>query len=468
MQLSDYAMIANSVPQNVPLESLGDLQQQKQNIESSALNNQAKGMQIKQAQDAISEKDAVKQAVMANTKYNPDGTSITDHRAVANQLGQSGLIDAAHNYTLDVQKQVYNTHKDQMDFLAHQAQGVMSQPTESRAQAFTQAIQAAKQANIDVTGHDTWDPQSTPNYLTGIIAANQDAKTYFEQPEKLLKAQADKTRADAYVTEQNSLADLHNSQKNKTDRQTVNLDTVQSPTISQATLDIMTDLGLSGALKDSPYQGLLTGAKNQANRNALAENLTKVQNDRGIDTSSLIESLRDYKNQALSENELSKRRAKVEPRVMEARTQLPIIEDLSKNIDRSTFLPLSQGENWWEKKTSDTNQAKLNAAITSFVTAYDGAMSGSTGTVAGKEHAYGMLNTAQNMDTIRSVLGVLDKEMQTAQDAPNKVLDMMRSDLQERRNKVLGKPINTDNSTHAPDVQSLLNQVRNSSLKASK
>lgn len=183
MELADYAMIANAVPQDVKLKSANEKQMEKQDLATSALGNQTRSMQNQQVQGQLDSKAALKSALQKNTKYNPDGTSVTDHRAVANDLGQSGFIDEAHNYTINQQKQVYDAHKDKMNFLAQQAQGILSQPPEARPQAYAQAVQQAQQMGIDVTGKETYQGPATDNYLTGVIAANQESKDYFKSLE---------------------------------------------------------------------------------------------------------------------------------------------------------------------------------------------------------------------------------------------------------------------------------------------
>lgn len=184
MQLADYAMIANSVPQDIKVKSVADQEMERQTIAQAALGNQAQDMKNKETKRSIDTRDIIKKAVQENTKYNEDGSSVTDHRAVANTLGQAGLIDEAHDYTINQQKQIYEAHKGQMNALAGFAQGVLSQPPEYRPQAYAQAVQQAKQMGIDVTGKETYNGAETDNYLTGVIASAQDAKTFFEGQNK--------------------------------------------------------------------------------------------------------------------------------------------------------------------------------------------------------------------------------------------------------------------------------------------
>ena len=180
MQLADYAMIANSVPQDVRLKSANEKQMEKETLAGAAMGNESRAMQNKQIKGQMDAKDAIKSALQKYTRYNSDGSSVTDHRGVANELGQAGYIDESHDYTMNQQKQVYAANKDKMDFLAQQAQGILSQPPEARPQAYAQAVQQAQQMGIDVAGKETYNGPETDNWLNGVIASAQDAKTYFE------------------------------------------------------------------------------------------------------------------------------------------------------------------------------------------------------------------------------------------------------------------------------------------------
>lgn len=180
MELADYAMIANSVPQNVKLKTTNEKISEQQTLAGAALGNKAKEMQNEETKSGIDEKAAVRAAISKNTKYTEDGKSTTDHRAVANELGQNGYADLADSYLMKTQKRLYDSHKEQVSAMASIAQGILSQPPEARAQAWAQGIQQAQQLGIDTTGHENYDGANSDNYLNQIISQAQTAKDYFE------------------------------------------------------------------------------------------------------------------------------------------------------------------------------------------------------------------------------------------------------------------------------------------------
>ena len=429
MQLADYAMIANSVPQDVKIKSVNEKKMEEQELATSALSNKAKEMQNQQTQSQLDYKNVLKGALQKNTKYNADGTSTTDHRAVANDVGQAGYIDEAHGYTLNQQKEIYATHKDQLQFISSLAQGVLSQPEAVREQAYQLAIAQAKNAGFDTSGAK---PNYDENDLTGIINANITAKDFFDAPNKKMAAEANLLRAGAAEQNANSLSTRREALNNK-----LEIGSTQQPIASQGTLERIADMADAGmSLKDSPYAGLFTGSQNVANRNALAETITARATANGRDVADSLIALQDFRSGNKAAVVLADREAKIAPRVQEARNMIPMAKDLSAAYDRSSLRGMTLTENWLSKQTNDTNLSKLQAATNTFINAYDSAITGSTGgTVSGKDHAREMLNAAMDNASYQAVMNVMDKEMEFALQSPNQVKKMMDSHLKERTNK---------------------------------
>ena len=289
MQLADYAMIANSVPQDVKIKSVNEKKMEEQDLATSALGNKAKEMQNQQTQSQLDYKNVLKGALQKNTKYNADGTSTTDHRAVANAVGQAGYIDEAHDYTLNQQKEIYATHKDQLQFISSLAQGVLRQPEAVREQAYQLAIAQAKNSGFDTSGAK---PNYDENYLTGIINTNITAKDFFDAPNKKMAAEANLLRAGAAEQNANSLSTRREALNNK-----LEIGSTQQPIASQGTLERIADMADAGmSLKDSPYAGLFTGSQNVANRNALAETITARATANGRDVADSLIALQDFRS----------------------------------------------------------------------------------------------------------------------------------------------------------------------------
>lgn len=183
MQLADYALIANSVPDNVKIMSPQDIEQQKQTIASLALSNQARKIENSTAQAGIDRSALLKAAIQANARPDQSGRVVVDHDGVISTLAQKDAQLASeyeqhHNeQELLKSKSLYDRYSQQIGQVAQLAQGVMSQPEQARPQAYQSALAQAKQLGIDVTGAP---PQYDQNYLTGIINQAVSVKDHFE------------------------------------------------------------------------------------------------------------------------------------------------------------------------------------------------------------------------------------------------------------------------------------------------
>jgi hypothetical protein len=183
--LSDYAMIANSVKDDVLTPNETGIQNQQ--LKSMALGNQGKEMQLGQAKKSMDQQALLQQVLQKNTVTDQSGVK-TNHAQVAADLANAGYVDQAYEYMNKQRLTDYEKHRQQIGQIASIAQGVMSLPPEARPAAYKSAIQRASEF-VDTSGAP---PDYDENFLTQIINSAVEAETYY-------KAQNGGTKGNEFV-----------------------------------------------------------------------------------------------------------------------------------------------------------------------------------------------------------------------------------------------------------------------------
>ena len=175
-------------------------------------------------------------------------------------------------------------------------------------------------------------------------------------------------------------------------------------------------------------QNLGRGAQGAANIVKFRQNLARQLKAEGKSGAEQAAAIADFRGIAAGERAAGTRMAGVEIAGNEAYTMIDLARTASHAVDRSNFMPLAKAENLIQTNRGNPELAKFVAATTSLVNAYARAVSPSgTPTVADKEHAYAMLNTAQSTQAYDAVLDQLKAEIEAAKAAPRTV----RKDLRD-------------------------------------
>jgi hypothetical protein len=113
----------------------------------------------------------------------------------------------------------------------------------------------------------------------------------------------------------------------------------------------------------------------------------------------------------------------------EARKMIPIAQTYADKVNPGEFPTLNAVENAVAKGTGDVNIVGLNTALNSLVNAYARAINPrGVATVADKNHAREIINSAMSKGQLKEAFSVMDQEMGAAMSAPKTVKDAMRGD----------------------------------------
>jgi len=108
--------------------------------------------------------------------------------------------------------------------------------------------------------------------------------------------------------------------------------------------------------------------------------------------------------------------------VAEAQKTFPLVRQASAALPRTQFPGVNAALQAAQTGSGDPRVVALGTALNTSVNAYARAISPSgTPTVADKEHARELLTTASTPEQLDAVLGVMEKEMAAARQAPNEV-----------------------------------------------
>lgn len=194
------------------------------------------------------------------------------------------------------------------------------------------------------------------------------------------------------------------------------------------TLDFMAQQALAGDV--SVYQNLGRGMQGARNLVALRNRIQQMAGQQGVSPTELATRGAEYQGLKAGERVLGGRTATFGMAVNEAMQMADLVTQASNQFQRGNYPLANIALRSYETQTGDTNVVKFGAALNSFINAYARAIS-PTGvpTVADKEHARQMLNTAQTKDQVDAVIGQLKLEMEAAGRAPGMVRQEFRKGM---------------------------------------
>ncbi|WP_124263209.1 hypothetical protein [Paraburkholderia tropica] len=183
-------------------------------------------------------------------------------------------------------------------------------------------------------------------------------------------------------------------------------------------------------------QNLGRGAQGSKNLVALRNEVRKQAQANGMTGADLAAAVAEFEGVKSGERALGTRTAQAGMAVNEADQFADIASTASQQVPRSQFVPANKALQAYQSNTGDPKIVAFGAATNSLINAYARAVSPSgTPTVSDKDHAREMLNTAQTPEQYQSVISMMKREMEAAQQSPGKV----RSEFREAVTR--GKPM---------------------------
>ena len=194
----------------------------------------------------------------------------------------------------------------------------------------------------------------------------------------------------------------------------------------------------------SVYQNLGRGAQGAKNiiavRRAVMD-LAKSQGETGADIAAANVGFQGEKAAARTG---ATKAANVGMAVTEAQQTFPLVRQASAALPRTEFPGVNRALQAAQTGTGDPRVIALGTALNTSVNAYARAISPSgTPTVADKEHARELLNTASTPDQLNAVLNMMEKEMAAASKAPTEVMNRQKA-------RVSGREPQSASDTGAP------------------
>lgn len=126
------------------------------------------------------------------------------------------------------------------------------------------------------------------------------------------------------------------------------------------------------------------------------------------------------------------RTANIEMAADEFKKLMPVIEQVNDAVIRTKYPTINSLVLAWKEKTGDPQVVQLGGVLNTAVNVYARAISPSGGgTVSDKEHAREILQRAWSNGQIKSALGIMGQEIDTALQAPESVRDAWRKRFRE-------------------------------------
>lgn len=195
--------------------------------------------------------------------------------------------------------------------------------------------------------------------------------------------------------------------------------------LDKETIDVLAQQALAG--DTSVYQNLGRGVQGAQNIVAIRKRVAEMAKDQGKSGADIAAGNAQFQGDKAAARTAGTRAANVELAADEAKKTSQIALDLSEKIPRTQFVPLNKALQAAKTNTGDPNIVAFGAANNTFINTYARAISPTgTPTVSDKEHARDVLSTAQTPEQYRSVMAVLQKEMDAALQAPKDVRKAQR------------------------------------------
>lgn len=195
--------------------------------------------------------------------------------------------------------------------------------------------------------------------------------------------------------------------------------------LDKDTIDVLAQQALAG--DTSVYQNLGRGVQGAQNIVAIRKRVAEMAKEQGKGGADIAAGNAQFQGDKAAARTAGTRAANVELAADEAKKTSQIALDLSEKIPRTQFVPLNKALQAAQTNTGDPNIVAFGAANNTFINTYARAISPTgTPTVHDKEHAREVLSTAQTPEQYRSVMAVLQKEMDAALQAPKDVRKAQR------------------------------------------
>jgi hypothetical protein len=196
-------------------------------------------------------------------------------------------------------------------------------------------------------------------------------------------------------------------------------------------VDFLAHQALTG--DTSVYQNLGRGAQGAQNIVAIRRRVAELAEEQGKTGADVAAANVSYQGEKAAARTGATRAANIGMAVAEAQQTFPLVRQTSAALPRSEFVPANKALQAYETNTGDPKVIAFGTALNTAINAYARAIS-PTGvpTVADKEHARAILSTASSDEQVNAALGVMEKEMAAARQAPTEVQSQQRARISGR------------------------------------
>jgi hypothetical protein len=183
----------------------------------------------------------------------------------------------------------------------------------------------------------------------------------------------------------------------------------------------------------SVYQNLGRGAQGAKNIIAVRRAVMDLAKQNGETGADIAAANAGFQGEKAAARTGATKAANVGMAVTEAQQTFPLVRQASAALPRTEFPGVNRALQAYQTGTGDPRVIALGTALNTSVNAYARAISPSgTPTVADKEHARELLNTASTPDQLNAVLGMMEKEMAAASKAPTEVMNRQKARISGR------------------------------------
>jgi hypothetical protein len=178
----------------------------------------------------------------------------------------------------------------------------------------------------------------------------------------------------------------------------------------------------------SVYQNLGRGVQGAQNIVAIRKEVAKLQEAQGGTGADQAAANVTFQGEKSAARTGATKAANVGMAVAEAQQTFPLVRQASAALPRTQFPGVNAALQAAQTGSGDPRVVALGTALNTSVNAYARAISPSgTPTVADKEHARELLTAASTPEQLDAVLGVMEKEMKAARQAPTEVQEQQKA-----------------------------------------
>jgi len=171
-------------------------------------------------------------------------------------------------------------------------------------------------------------------------------------------------------------------------------------------------------------------ARSATARIALQNEIVDEAKRQGLTPEQTASKMAEFAGITAGSRTIGTRAANISLAANEAQEMLAIVKEQSDQFPRSDFVPWNMALKAYESNTGDPKIAAFGASVNALVNVYARAIN-PTGvpTVSDKEHARAVLNTVQSPAQVEAVLGIINRELEIAKRAPQKVREQLRNSV---------------------------------------